>query len=142
MGCDIHLYIEKKNKDGKWEKLIIDECLLPDDRNYSVFGFLAGVRGDYKKPLFPKRGFPDDSSIPKDETEHFLGDHSFTHAYLDEILEANWDQLAYDIDDDYKFSESYFYVFCEYVLPRLCSSCRFMSLEEKRNVRIIMGFDS
>src|SRR5579859_3080087 len=98
MGCDIHLYFEKKNKQGIWEKIQIDERILPDDRYYKLFSFLADVRnywgvdGNEKiEPQFSDRGIPDDSSLSGTETaEIFMGDHSFTHAYLDEILRAPW----------------------------------------------------
>ena len=41
-----------------------------------------------------------------------------------------------------KLDKCYFYIFCEYVLPRLISSSGILDDEEKRNVRIIIGFDN
>jgi hypothetical protein len=139
MGCDIHLYFEKKNNQGKWEKIEIDERLLPDDRDYQVFSFLAGVRNYWKEfqiePQFADRGIPEDSSCPIGETNNFwIGDHSFTHAYLNEILVAPW--------STYLLDECYFIIFCAYVLPRLCSFYIFLTKEEERNIRVIMGFDN
>lgn len=74
MGCDIHLYAEKKFK-GKWV------CLNPLNyntwgenpyeereiesfnigRNYTLFGFLAQVREEQEDGFEPK-GFPEDAS--------------------------------------------------------------------------------
>lgn len=62
MGCDIHLYFEKKNNEGQWKKIDIDERLLPTNRNYRLFGFLAGVRDNELEPQFEGRGWPDDTS--------------------------------------------------------------------------------
>ncbi len=134
MGCDIHLYFEKK-VNGKWEKIKVDERLQPDDRNYRLFGFLAGVRGTCFEPQFVGRGVPDDTSLPGTDTrDYYLGDHSYTYAYLDELLKAPWKEA--------ELEECYFNVFCQYVLPRLSGWCGFLSDEEERNIRILMGFDS
>lgn len=129
MGCDIHLYFERKNNENKWEPIEIDERLFPDDRNYELFGLLAGVRGSCEG-YFPSRGIPKDTSMNED---HYLGDHSFTYAYLDELLNIDWGKWAYYF---------YFQTFCENILPRLCSYCGTLSKEEERSIRIVMGFDS
>ncbi len=142
MGCDIHLCFEKKNKQGIWEEIEIDERILPDDRHYALFSFLADVRnywgvdGNEKiEPQFADRGIPQYSSCPKEEDgTYYLGDHSFTHAYLDEILKAPWKEN--------ELERCYFIIFCQYVLPRLCCFCGILSKEEERNIRVIMGFDN
>lgn len=138
MGCDIHLYFEQKNMKGEWEEVKVDERILPDDRDYRLFTFLAGVRNydDFEiEPQFPKRGIPEDTSMPKKETEYFfMGDHSFTYAYVNEILEAPWEK--------YELNDSYFKIFCEYVLPRLSSVKIIFPQEDKKNIRVIMGFDN
>lgn len=135
MGCDIHLYFEKKNKEDKWEKIEIDERLLPDDRNYALFSFLSDVRNywdDKIESQFANRGVPDDSSVD----QHFFdcSDHSITHAYLDEILEAPWKKA--------ELEGCYFQIFCKQILPRLCCFCGILSLEEKKSIRVIIGFDN
>lgn len=138
MGCDIHLYFEQKNKKGEWEEIKIDERILPDDRHYLLFAFLANVRNYFDieiEPQFADRGIPEDTSMQKEETEDFfMGDHSFTHAYLNEILEAPWVK--------YELQNNYFKIFCEYVLPRCCNFVGTLNKEEKRNVRVIIGFDN
>lgn len=73
MGCDIHLYTEKK-KDGKWisisplkyawgdydyKKRQLSQ--IYDGRDYTLFGWLAQVRTTQESGFEPK-GFPNDSS--------------------------------------------------------------------------------
>lgn len=134
MGTDIHLYIEKKDIDDQWEEVKIDERLMPDERNYSLFYFLAGVRySDFEvEPQFPGRGIPEDSSVIK--SDRWIGDHSFTYAYFDELLAARWEKAGLE--------RCYFLNFCKNIIPRLTG--RFLSYlpEEDRNVRIIIGFDN
>lgn len=136
MGCDIHLHFEQKNKEGKWEEIEFDHRLEPDDRYYDVFCFLAGVRGNPEmiEPQFKGRGIPEDSSCEK----FFCHDediHSCTHAYLDEILKAPWEHAGLDKCD--------FYIFCEYILPKLCTATGWgLNTEQERNVRVIIGFDN
>jgi|KBSMisStandDraft_5_1062788.scaffolds.fasta_scaffold59597_5 hypothetical protein len=135
MGCDIHLYFEQKNKEGKWQKIEIDERLLPDDRNYLLFAFLANVRNygnSLIKPQFEDRRVPEDSSV--DQHFYDCSDHSITHAYLNEILAAPWELVGLD--------KCYFKIFCEEIIPRLCSWCGSLSKEDERNIRVIIGFDN
>ena len=54
MGCDIHCYIEHKDRDW-WSPF---GGRINPGRNYYVFEALAGVRGS--NALFPPRGLPDD----------------------------------------------------------------------------------
>jgi hypothetical protein len=96
MGTDFHLKFQRKYND-KWEKIEVPACLYPDERNYLLFAFLAGVRNgkgfagvhifDPIKPNFEGRGLPKDFFLEKGE---FLGDHSFTHATVAEILQCDW----------------------------------------------------
>jgi len=135
MGCDIHLHFEKKNDQGKWEMIEVPYCLLPKDRDYSVFYFLAGVRYASDcvcEPQFPLRGLPEDSCALSNDD--FFSDHSTTYAYIDEILHAPWEKVGLHC--------RYFYVFCEYVLPRLINEWGYWGALDKREVRVIMGFDS
>ena len=64
MGCDIHLYIEYKSKDGydpAWQGFGGN---INPGRNYAMFALMADVRnyGDDKLPVLVKRrGMPDDA---------------------------------------------------------------------------------
>lgn len=103
MGCDIHMYVEKKHK-GKW--INIDYWKLDDyyenkpgdykfeivemygDRNYRLFAVLADVRNySNNKPISEPKGFPDDASwIVKEEYERWIGDgHSHSYLTLSEL---------------------------------------------------------
>lgn len=85
--------------DRYWE--MDDPPPNPEGRNYDVFAFLADVRngvgfaGVYRhEPVEPQvagRGIPEDTSWDEDETGIWLGDHSHTHAMLDELLGLPWD---------------------------------------------------
>lgn len=139
MGCDIHLWFEKKNGDGKWERINIPDNLIPDDRNYEVFAFLADVRNRFPNPITPQfcdRHKPTDTECDgSDYDDNFwLGDHSFTHAYIQEILKAPWEQ--------YSLQDCYFIIFCKYILPRLSHRRGWFTDEEEKNIRVIMGFDN
>lgn len=60
MGADVHIYLEKYNSETLvWEK--IPRIRMYDDRDYSLFSLLAGVRGQYK-PFKQPKGIPEDVS--------------------------------------------------------------------------------
>jgi len=106
MGCDIHIYTERKDKTtGVWEcqdYYSINNYYekYPDEeqpyvredfyrgRNYELFTALAGVRGKGVESLTPK-GFPEDAS--KECSEDFIrwstDAHTPSHLTLKEIYE-------------------------------------------------------
>jgi hypothetical protein len=57
MGCDIHLHAEVKIK-GQWHHYSAANI----DRNYDLFGKLAGVRRDFT-PIAAPKGLPQDLSV-------------------------------------------------------------------------------
>ena len=76
----------------------------PTVRNYAAFAFLADVRNGYgfagvitHEPVeaqFPNRGLPEDSpfyATGEVDDHSWLGDHSFTWATLEELLNAPWE---------------------------------------------------
>lgn len=119
MGCDIHLYAEKRDADGNW-KLIgeatRDEPLDPgekgwisggnfyDGRNYNLFAILADVRngrgfagcktGEGFVPISAPRGIPEDASPEvKEIVEQWDGDgHSHSYHTLRHLLDFDWTQ--------------------------------------------------
>ena len=66
MGCDIHTYIDYddfKTKEGDWFVSCFAENVA-DNRNYTLFALMAGVRYDPRtdvqfKPLFEPKGIPE-----------------------------------------------------------------------------------
>jgi len=93
MGCDIHLFVEKKEKDG-WK--FIKDIDTDIGRDYRLFSVLAGVRNTTKAiPISLPKGIPNDVSDAVHENIDqcsFLGDHSHSFLTLEEILNFNWDQ--------------------------------------------------
>lgn len=117
MGCDIHTLIEyRKTPDSPWEETHFPEYDWnePDItkrgyeyecRNYAWFGVLAGVRDRLgKDPIAEFRGFPSDSRLEKAAFhEPYLGDHSFTHVYLRELMEYPWDKAQVEHERTIEF---------------------------------------
>jgi len=77
-------------------------------RNYDLFAILAGVRngagfascdtGDAVEPIAENRGLPEDMSealyalihSEEEDAEGWIGNHSFSHITLRELLEHDW----------------------------------------------------
>lgn len=99
MGCDIHLYKEKK-VDGKWVtaddwapcEYDPDSIELADDcgfyeRNYDLFGVLCkGVRREHHFGFEP-RGMPFDVSpeVKSEASDYGCDGHSHSYLYLHEL---------------------------------------------------------
>lgn len=88
-------------------------------RNYYLFTFLAGVRGN-EEPLIEPRGIPDDcSKLIKRVCEKWGSDgHSHTYYYLSELMECDWKDWFQDDTDTNKYGHPLAEFFEEY-LPRL-----------------------
>lgn len=109
MGCDIHLFVEKKNN-NKWEAVKgknpyfgcwanePEECYKDwfyNSRNYSLFSVLADVRNNYNiKPIATPKGLPIDvSDIVRKESDEWDGDgHSHSWLTLKELLDYDINQ--------------------------------------------------
>jgi len=62
MGCDIHLFVEKRKKDSKDDFLPCAFRSEFSERTYSMFAKLANVRNYDKVEHLPIRGLPEDIS--------------------------------------------------------------------------------
>jgi len=123
MGCDIHLYVERKVDDkwisaDKWtpdpyadegeeSRLIVDcdDCYY-SERNYDLFGMLADVRnglgpagcvtGSGFNPISTPKGLPDDVSpeVKRESEESGLPLHSHSWLTLAELNAYDWNQVA------------------------------------------------
>jgi hypothetical protein len=102
MGADIHIYAERKLKDGTWamckqynsmsdKAFAVEEVSSTDrmfhracSRNYSFFAALAGVRGVGPDP----RGLPEDASpLVKEESDGWDSDgHSHSWYSAEEFV--------------------------------------------------------
>jgi len=118
MGCDIHLFVEKKEmvewaSVDKWElDEHAQELRVPygsafyDDRNYSLFSILANVRNGYGVagidtgngyiPISEPRGLPNNiSSLVQNESVSWGSDgHSHSWFTLKELLDYDWTQTT------------------------------------------------
>ena len=83
MGCDIHVVCQRRKPGGAWEDLGIS---IWENRNYSVFGFLAGVRNySAVEPLSKPRGLPEnDQSFVNDPDDYYY--HSTSWFSIEELL--------------------------------------------------------
>lgn len=104
MGCDIHVFVERKNEEGKWvavegpnpyygkwdnETPLVLEGWLYNGRNYALFGLLAGVRNETIKPISEQKGIPEDASDEwREYTEDDCDLHSHSYYTLKELEEA------------------------------------------------------
>ena len=102
MGCDIHLFCEKlvkniRDKEFWWccDDFTMNELYevfeespqyyhhsIYNDRDYELFGILAGVRDQSVRMIHPPKGLPDDvSDYVKSEADDF-GIDGHTHSWL------------------------------------------------------------
>lgn len=118
MGCDIHLAVEV-NHTGKWKRVLPPPSLYTpelqklarsshdpfwkvrlkrtwyDERYYTIFGILAGVRDHNVKPISLPRGLPNDMSpelVALSERrgevgDISLGEHSQSWLLVQELLD-------------------------------------------------------
>ncbi len=87
MGCDIHLHIEVQI-DDVWHHYAHPYI----QRNYTLFGLMAGVRDTSIRPICLPRGLPADMSVPtRIDYYGFCGGHPWAHSSswfgLPEIVE-------------------------------------------------------
>lgn len=99
MGCDIHICLEVKNRDGEWEDIELykknhykdepnfEKVDVYHDRNYSLFAALCGVRDN--SPGTPRisdpKGMPNDLSEVTEQEYIDCGDDGHSH---------NWNMLS------------------------------------------------
>lgn len=116
MGCDIHLYVEKKI-DGQWisqDKWTKDDDSISvsygdrfyGDRNYDLFAILADVRNGYGfagietgegfNPISKPKGVPGDASQQylKVVEQWDCDGHSHSYFTLRELLNYDWTQVT------------------------------------------------
>lgn len=100
MGCDIHIYAEKKDDSGNWQS--IPRFELFQDRNYVAFSFFAGVRNSSEiKPISKPRGIPEDASKTALKSFKKWGDDAHTPSWLslEELMAFNYDKKVFDTTD-------------------------------------------
>ena len=146
MGCDIHLYVEKKRVDGiwitadEWGDIWSEECGDDIDtvcdnpyyegRDYSLFAALAGVRNSYGvNPVSSPRGLPDDAcyEVKREAATWSTDAHSHSWLTVKELLSYHMKKKTkYGLDGQ----------FWETTMPEL------VWLGEPEDVRIVFWFDN
>ena len=115
MGCDIHSFAERRNKEtNKWEKVedaftldSYDKERMKKDkgehpfdwRSYSLFAFLADVRNyDHCEPLAEPKGIPKDTcQYIRDEWERWEGDgHSASFFTAKELSDFDYEKTFWN----------------------------------------------
>lgn len=125
MGCDIHLYIEKKINDGVWVPCHWESKYRNNDgdydynklwedplcvgRNYDLFAILANVRNyGFSDPIDYPRGLPKDVSkyVNNKSKKYGIDGHSHSYYLLSEIMDnkhyfvdINYQRVSYFIDE-------------------------------------------
>ena len=80
MGCDIHTIVEIK-KENTWVGL--EDCPKEfDERNYSMFAFLANVRNRFNTKGFEAKGLPDDISEKSRQLFDEWGEDIHSKSYI------------------------------------------------------------
>lgn len=90
MGCDIHgPYLEQIDQNGNWNLV----AKLDWWRDYSLFGLMAGVRGDGEgQPCFDPKGFPNDThwSTKCDYGLYVKKENDAQEGYCSQAKAAEW----------------------------------------------------
>lgn len=90
MGCDIHIYAQRRNEGGGYETI---QGFSPFDwRSYGMFGFLADVRNySAVTPLSEPRGLPTDMDRCTDDFEKLSDCHSCSWLSVEELAAFDYD---------------------------------------------------
>ena len=180
MGTDIYPVVQiRKNDDSPW--VSIHPCQEPHhrsdegngydeldtilrDRNYALFGVLAGVRCPDIKPISNQRGIPKDFVVPyrvmdgncwvapdsfeaSNDLDYILGDHNYGWVTLRELIDYDWsatlDKISADYFDTDIVSEAVGDHFCVTFCGWLRDLCpKGWGAVAAHNKRIVFGFDS
>ena len=145
MGCDIHLFVERREKDGTWRPvpppgMEPGSITLSWDfrRCYFAFALLAGVRNSWTlEPIVEPRGLPDDL-CPELKKQALMDDSEIhTHSWLtlSELLAFDFDQpRTFDaLVDVAEFKE-----YLECGKPRSCSGFLMREISNARMKRLVL----
>jgi hypothetical protein len=97
MGCDIHVFGEKRGDNGAFQSVDIEGAF--GNRSYSSFAFFAGVR-NYSgvTPIAKPRGFPEDAATDtRQEFELWDSDaHNPSWLTIEELLAFDYSATIED----------------------------------------------
>ncbi len=95
MGCDIHLYIEHKNRAGNWT------CLgneINPGRLYGLFAAMAGVRDSWGIKKFKPRGIPEPCSFEVEQGAHMSIRENLTEWYGEDGRSISPERAKYMVE--------------------------------------------
>lgn len=145
MGCNIHLLIEKKNKNGCWENVTLYEKLNDTsfevvelwERDYIFYSLIANVRNyDDLKFISKPRGLPNDISELNLNLLTNIDYHSHSYNTLLELT-----NFARDIQDNPFLSNS-FNKWFQTILDYIKIKEIYISDYNLLNYRIVYAFDN
>lgn len=152
MGCDIHVFVEKRaNKNLPWQVDEIHQEDADDDvpyiqsiegtnRDYDLFGRIAGVRG--RDVHYKQRGIPDNISQEILRVIERWGNdgHSYSWLSLNEFKDALLRDSWYQDAPDNGYVEMIHY--CEKWIEIEEAEAILLNLDIKPEVRIVFFFDN
>lgn len=147
MGCDIHSYVEYRDKTTglwkmvriyvpyRWEPERLDLVEPFNGRNYELFAILAGVRG-LAQPIAEPRGIPRDVSngVLRKWEKDKEWNHTPSWLTLAELCVASKDKKTYNKDE-----RSYLKGFINGIDFMLGASCHWV---DDIDVRVVFWFDN
>jgi hypothetical protein len=105
MGCDIHLHSEIKIN-GKWEHYSAIEV----DRDYMLFGLMAGVRDSKVTPICQPQGLPDNLSVVTKLDYERMKDDAHSMSYYNSTLIYELEKAIED-NREFLFNSKFGYLF-------------------------------
>jgi hypothetical protein len=148
MGCDIHVVVQRRDGD-RWSVVdppaeltrTYETWSFPvfEDRNYGLFGVLAGVRDPNVAPIAEPRGLPDDAGVMFDGDGYpeingkWLGQHSFSWVSATELVGYDWSKPSRYSPGETLFDDTGVGRW----LPWLLSLA-----DDPAEVRVVFGFDN
>ena len=160
MGCDIHTFVERTRNpctpkditsyqrsdfEGESHRFYTTSYVL-DDRNYSYFYQLAGVRGrsNDRHYLSEPRGLPDDVSEGiKQEYEEWGDDaHSASYATLQELITFVGEVKSKQLKELLLEEDTTDLSHMEKVIEYLKDKAKQEHTNDYNNIRIVFWFDN
>lgn len=151
MGCDIHTFVEKRNKETNQWELVKDDVFSLDDydkeyynkeksntifdwRSYKMFSILNDVRNHNGiMPMYDTcRGLPDDVSKEVEDEYESGGIHSESYLTARELIDFDYDKRTTE-DESYRDClGDFFFIHLE----------ELKSLGNPDDIRVVFWFDN
>lgn len=164
MGCDIHLFVERKENGNwvsadEWEKVDskrdYEDGLYYDvpwgkefyhNRSYTLFSLLADVRNYWQlEPISDPKGIPNNLSPRVKAMFKYYESDGHTHSWytLKELLDFNWNQKIKKTDeiDKKEYTIDYQEILSQTGFDKTLEKLKKLD-DNPENVRIVFFFDN